>query len=66
MNKTGKQNPEWLQIVIALVVGFIFVISIPQAKAYLDSLINAIITGIILGCVVGGIIFAVWFYLESR
>ena len=66
MNKIGQRNPNWLQLVLALFVGFILVISIPQAKTYFDNLMNAVIVGIILGLVVGGIIFGIWFFMESR
>ncbi len=64
MNKTGKSNVA--EGIAALVIGFLIMISIPEAKSYLDSLVNAVVTGLILGIIIAVVIFAVWYLLDKN
>lgn len=62
MNTKGQ---NYIQGIVALVVGLIIVFAIPGVKAYFDQLFNAILVGIIGGIIVGAIIFVLW-YLFNR
>ena len=62
MNKYGQRRLNPIQAIVALILGFVIVVSIPEAKAYLDMLFNAILTAVFLGVAVAVIILIVWYF----
>lgn len=58
-------DTNWLELVVALIVGWLLVVSIPQLKSYFDQLVGAIISAISLGIVVAIVIFAGWLIMNK-
>ena len=56
---------DYLEAIVALVVGILMVVSIPELKAYFDQLIGAIVSAITLGIGVAVVIFLVWIVMEK-
>jgi len=56
---------DYLEAVVALVVGIVMVISIPELKTYFDQFVSAIVSAITLGIGVAVVLFLVWIAMEK-
>lgn len=62
---TQKQElPWWISVPLAIVIGILLVVSIPEVKAFVEQLINAILSIVLIGVVVGLIIWGIVWYLS--
>lgn len=53
----SKQSTNWGELVIALIVGLLIILSVPMLKDFFTNLIGTILSIILLTIVIGAVIF---------